>query len=328
MTDPDMPLIELRHVSKTFRLRRGLFAPPAELHAVNDVSMRIARGSITAIVGESGCGKTTLARMLLGLARPSAGEILVDGTPLGVLDRRAYAARVQPVFQDPVSSLNPKKTVAQIVRLALDAHRIGTRAERAERVREVLDLVDLPQRFLHAYPNQLSGGQCQRVAIARALAIGPEAIVCDEPTSALDVSVQAHILNLILDLWEKTGTAFILISHDMALVEIMAQRTAVMYLGRVVEADDTARLFRQPRHPYTQALLSAVMTPDPACGLPDIAFSGIAPDPTDPPPGCAFHPRCPRAFAPCAAERPVLVEAGGRAVACHLHPAEGRTGSL
>ncbi|MFC3227485.1 ABC transporter ATP-binding protein [Marinibaculum pumilum] len=330
MTGEAAPLLELRHVGKSFRLRGALFGPARQLHAVRDVSLQIPRGSITAIVGESGCGKSTLARMLLGLETPSSGEILIDGQPIGALDRRAFATRVQPVFQDPVSSLNPRKTVAQIVRFPLDAHGVKHPAWRAARVREVLELVDLPQRLMHSYPSQLSGGQCQRVAIARALAIGPEAIICDEPTSALDVSVQAHILNLILDLWERTGTAFVLISHDMAVVEIMAQRIAVMYLGRVVEAGETAQVMRDPLHPYTRALLSSVMTPEPEAGLPEPAFSGMAPDPTDPPPGCAFHPRCPRAFELCAVLEPVLgkpagavPEGKGRQLACHLHPPPG-----
>ncbi|MEW5421971.1 oligopeptide/dipeptide ABC transporter ATP-binding protein [Amorphus sp. 3PC139-8] len=323
MTDRTVPLIELRDVSKSFALRSGsLFEAPRQLHAVSNLSLSIERGSITAIVGESGCGKSTLAKILLGLTDPSSGSILVEGEPIERTDRRAYAARVQPVFQDPISSLNPKKTVEQIVRFPLDAHGIGTGRSRTERVREVLKLVDLPDRVLHAYPSQLSGGQCQRVAIARALAVGPELIVCDEPTSALDVSVQANILNLILDLWERTGVAFVLISHDMAVVEIMAERTAVMYLGRVVETGPTERIFKSPLHPYTQGLLSAVMTPDPNAGLPELAVDGLTPDPISPPSGCAFHPRCPKAFAPCDVERPILGETQGRSVSCHLHVRE------
>ena len=246
------PILACHGLGRTFQVSKGLFARKAPLKAVDGVTLAIARGETLAIVGESGCGKTTLAKMLLGLLPPSEGEITLDGALMSGIDRRQLARRIQPVFQDPYSSLNPRKTVLQIVGLPLVVHALGTPAERRRRVEAIMDLVGLPRRLLHSCPAQLSGGQRQRVAIARALVIRPDIFICDEPTSALDVSVQALILNLLLELRRELGLTFVFISHDLAVVEHMASRVAVMYLGRVVEEGAAADVFDDPRHPLYQ----------------------------------------------------------------------------
>ena len=317
-----VPVLECSRVTRLFRVRRGLFESPVPLRAVDDVSFAVRAGEVLAIVGESGCGKTTLARMLLGLLPPSGGSIRFAGRPIGEVGRSEIAARVQPVFQDPYSSLNPRKTLGQIVGLPLAVHRIGGEAERRARVAEIMGLVGLAPHLVHAYPNQLSGGQRQRVAIARALAIQPDIVVFDEPTSALDVSVQAQILNLLLELRQTLNLTYVFISHDLAVVEHIADRVAVMYLGRLVELGETARIFENPRHPYTETLLRSILTPDPGLGLPPGPFAGDFPDPLDPPPGCRFHPRCPRVMEMCASAAPrALTDSSGR-VECHLYNGE------
>ena len=316
------PVLECDRVTRLFRVRRGLFEAPATLRAVDDVSFSVCEGEVLAIVGESGCGKTTLARMLLGLLAPSGGSIRFAGRPMRDVGRSEIAARVQPVFQDPYSSLNPRKTLGQIVGLPLAVHRIGGERERRSRVAEIMELVGLPAHLVHAYPNQLSGGQRQRVAIARALAIRPAIVVFDEPTSALDVSVQAQILNLLLELRRTLNLTYVFISHDLAVVEHIADRVAVMYLGRLVELGETGDIFERPRHPYTETLLRSILTPDPALGLPPGPFGGDFPDPLDPPPGCRFHPRCPSAMEACRAAPPrPLTDSAGR-VECHLYNGE------
>ncbi len=314
-------LIEIADVHRTFRVRRGLFAPAAQLHAVAGVSLAVRKGEVLGIVGESGCGKSTLARMILGLLPPSSGTIRLGGRGLRSVPRRERARRMQPVFQDPYSSLNPRRRIADIVRLPLDVQGTGSADERRARAIAVLDKVGLPQRYADSYPSQLSGGQRQRVAIARALVTGPEIVVCDEPTSALDVSVQSQILNLLMDLRRDLGLTYVFISHNLAVVEHLATRVAVMYLGRVVELAPTPEIFFAPRHPYTQALLASVLTPEPGLGIPDAGLGDSSPDPLDVPPGCPFHPRCPRAFAPCAGTVPRDVAVGSATVACHLHDA-------
>ncbi len=316
------PVLECDRVTRLFRVTRGLFETPATLRAVDDVSFSVQEGEVLAIVGESGCGKTTLARMLLGLLPPSGGSIRFAGRPMRQVGRSEIAARVQPVFQDPYSSLNPRKTLGQIVGLPLAVHRIGGEPERRSRVAEILDLVGLPAHLVHAYPNQLSGGQRQRVAIARALAIQPRIVVFDEPTSALDVSVQAQILNLLLELRQNLNLTYVFISHDLAVVEHIADRVAVMYLGRLVELGGTAAIFDSPRHPYTETLLRSILTPDPSLGLPPGPFGGDFPDPLDPPPGCRFHPRCPSAMEACRAVPPVAVTDTAGRVECHLYNGE------
>jgi peptide/nickel transport system ATP-binding protein len=319
------PLLEAIEIHRRFTLGGGLFREPRVLRAVSGVSLRVAKGEVLALVGESGCGKTTLARMLLGVLAPSSGEVRLGGRPLSELGRAASARRIQPIFQDPYSSLNPRKRVGSIIALPLVVHRIGDRAERRRRVDAMMERVGLAHRLRESYPSELSGGQRQRVAIARALVMAPEIVICDEPTSALDVSVQSQILNLLQDLQRDLGLTYILISHNLAVVEHIATRVAVMYLGRVVEEAATATLFAAPRHPYTRALLASVLTPEPGRGLPDTRLGAGAPNPLDPPTGCAFHPRCPEAMAVCRASVPPLAAIGDTRVDCHLYAPELRT---
>ena len=314
-------VLECRGVGRVFSIGAGLFGTGKTLRAVDNVDLALKRGEVLAIVGESGCGKTTLARMMLGLLAPSGGEIRFGGVPITSVGRTEVARRVQPVFQDPYSSLNPRKTLAQIIALPLEVHNIGTREERRARVEELMELVGLPRRLIYVYPSQLSGGQRQRVAIARALAMRPEVVICDEPTSALDVSVQAQILNLLQDLRRELNLTFVIVSHNLAVVEHMADRVAVMYLGRLIEAGPTAEIFARPRHPYTQTLLDSVLTPDPTRGLPEFALGPGFPNPLAPPPGCAFHPRCPKVMPRCKEQRPATTHEGARLVECHLYEA-------
>jgi peptide/nickel transport system ATP-binding protein len=312
-------LIEAHGLRRSFPVNVGMFRPPQTLHAVNGVDLEVQRGNVLGIVGESGCGKSTLARMLLGLTPPSSGFIRIDGEDVARMDRRALARRVQPVFQDPYSSLNPRRTVAAIVSFPLEVHGMGTAHARRAKAIAMLERVGLGARHADSTPGQLSGGQRQRVAIARALVMNPEIVICDEPTSALDVSVQAQILNLLMELRQEFNLTYVFISHNLAVVEHIATDVAVMYLGRVVEYAPTATLFANPRHPYTRALLASVLTPEPGLGIPDTGLGLSFPDPIHPPPGCPFHPRCPQRFAPCDAQRPMLLDDGSGRVACHLY---------
>ncbi|MGH6780143.1 MAG: ABC transporter ATP-binding protein [Bradyrhizobium sp.] len=316
------PMLEIRNVERRFVVDGGLFRTRRVLHAVNGVSLTVGKGEVLGLVGESGCGKSTLARMMLGLLPPSSGEILFDGTAVDKLDRGTLARRVQPIFQDPYSSLNPRKTVGAIIGLPLDVHRLGRPAERRAKVEEMMGRVGLARRLHGVYPGQLSGGQRQRVAIARALIIRPEVMICDEPTSALDVSVQSQILNLLQDLQREFGLTLLLISHNLAVVQHMATRVAVMYLGQIVEESDTISLFRNARHPYTQALLASILTPEPELGLPDTHLGTAFPNPLEPPTGCTFHPRCPHAMPVCSQEPPSPRTIAGSSVRCHLYDAE------
>ena len=308
--------IEVVGLSRVFDQRQGLFGAPRHLVAVDDIGFRVAPGRSIGIVGESGCGKSTLARILLGLLPPSAGTVRIEGHALSDMDRRARARLIQPVFQDPMSSLNPRRRVADIVALPLLVQGIG-RAERARRVGAMLERVGLGADTAPRYPAQLSGGQRQRVAIARALVNEPRILVCDEPTSALDVSVQAQILNLLNDLRAAFDLTLVFISHNLAVVEHIADEVAVMYLGRIVEHDASEAVFRAPRHPYTRALLASVLTPEPGLGLPDVKLGEGYPDPSNIPPGCRFHPRCPIAIDICRVRPPER-----EAVECHLAPEE------
>ncbi|OSN05923.1 ATP-binding cassette domain-containing protein [Lonsdalea iberica] len=266
--------LELCVLSRVFRLNRGIFTKSGEIRAVNNVSLRIRRGETLGLVGESGCGKSTLAKMLLGLLPPTSGNVLIEGREIDAADRKALASRIQPIFQDPYSSLNPRRTVADIVEVALRLHNIGTPEERRSRVKEMLDVVGMPARTHQQYPGQLSGGQRQRVAIARALIMRPAILVCDEPTSALDVSVQAQILNLLLALKQEFGLTYLFISHNLSVVEHLVDHVAVMQKGTIVEQGTRDQIFRSPQHPYTKTLLASVLTPEPGLGIPDISQFG------------------------------------------------------
>ena len=311
------PAIEVRNVEKIFRQSTGMFSAPRMVRAVDGVSFAVPRGGCFGIVGESGCGKSTLARLILGLHPATGGDILVDGRTLGTMPRRERAKLIQPVFQDPFSSLNPRRRVVDIVGMALVAQGVAD-AERRSRVSEMLARVGLTAEQGQRLPTQLSGGQRQRVAIARALVVRPSIVVCDEPTSALDVSVQAQILNLLADLRRDLGLTLVFISHNLAVVEHICDEVAVMYLGRIVERADTDALFHRPSHPYTRALLDSVLTPEPGLGIPDVGLGDSYPDPANIPPGCRFHPRCPMVQDSCRTTQQTARNLAGRTVECML----------
>ena len=312
------PILRIEDVRKTYLVSAGVFKGQQALKAVNGVSLTVPKGSVLGLVGESGCGKTTVAKLVLGLEKATSGNIFIAGQSLSSISPKNIARRVQPVFQDPYSSLNPRKSIAKIISLPLRALGLaGARAQWEAKVDEIMEIVGLPPRLKYNYPNQLSGGQRQRVAVARALIMRPEVVLCDEPTSALDVSVQAQILNLLLKLRRELNLTYVIITHDLAVVEHMATRVAVMYLGRIVEEADTRAIFAHPRHPYTQALLASVLTPDPALGLPETHLGIAYPNPIDPPPGCTFHPRCPKADDRCASVVPQPTIENDRLVECH-----------
>jgi len=307
------PAIETVTLSRSFVQAAGAFAPPRRVVAVDEVSLSVPPGSALGIVGESGCGKTTLARIMLGLLPPTAGTVRIDGRSLAAMGRRERARLIQPVFQDPMSSLNPRRRIGDIVALPLAAAGRLSHRKRRERVMAMLERVGLGTATAVRYPAQLSGGQRQRVAIARALVIEPRILICDEPTSALDVSVQAQILNLLAELRATFNLTLVFISHNLAVVEHIADEVAVMYLGRIVEHATADAVFGTPRHPYTRALLASVLTPEPGLGIPDVPLGEGYPDPANIPPGCRFHPRCPIAIPCCRTEPPARA-----AVECHL----------
>ncbi len=323
------PLLAVRDLVKRFPLgRAGLLGRPRHwVHAVEGVSFELERGQTLGLVGESGCGKSTVARAILGLHPPTSGSVRLDGVELVGLSRRAWLPhrrRMQMIFQDPYGSLDPRQTVGSILAEPLTIHRIGKPRERRLRAMALLDVVGLDPRFVQRYPHEFSGGQRQRIGIARALALEPELLACDEPVSALDVSIQAQIVNLLKELRERFGLALIFIAHDLAVVRHLCERVAVMYLGRIVELAPRDALFAAPAHPYTRALLSAVPIPDPTRerARRRIVLEGDVPSPTAPPSGCAFHPRCPeRAQVPgerCSRERPELQPHALGIRACHL----------
>jgi peptide/nickel transport system ATP-binding protein len=310
-------LLEARDLRRQFT--RGGLLGRTHLRAVDGVDLEVHEGEVLALVGESGCGKTTLGRLLLGLDQPDTGAVKLDGQALSTLDRRTVRRRLQPVFQDPYASLDPRWTVSRTVREALDAQRVGGRGARRARVEGLLDAVGLEPRLAASLPHELSGGQRQRAAIAAAVAPQPDLIVADEPVSALDVLVQAQILNLIASLQREFGLTIVFITHNLSVVEHLADRVAVMYLGRIVELGATADVLRDPQHPYTRALIDSVPHTDPA-RRPDLEpLRGEIPSPIDPPSGCRFHTRCPIAVDMCRSADPALrADAAGRVVACHL----------
>jgi len=303
------PLLVLVDVVKTFTVPRGLFGSQT-VSAVAGVSLDVGAREVVGLVGESGSGKTTLARAVLGLAPIDSGRIIFDGVDVATLTRREvkeFRRRVQPVFQDPFASLDPRWTVGRSVRESLDHYRVGTPQQRDRRVLELLDRVGLSHSYAERLPRQLSGGQRQRVGIAAALASSPDLIVADEPVSALDVSVQAQVLNLLASLQQDLGVAVLFVAHDLAVVEHISQRVAVMYLGKLVETGSANEVFRSPRHPYTRALVEAIPHPDPARRRDFAPIEGEIPSPLSPPTGCRFHPRCPLAIEECRSLDPVLI---------------------
>lgn len=312
-------MINAFDVTRNFTISRGMFRGKQQLKAVSGVNLTVERGEVLALVGESGCGKTTLAKMLLGLLPQTSGTVELCGQQIADVPRLELARTVQPIFQDPYSSLNPRKRIGSIIALPMKVQGIDDEDTMRRRVEETMDLVGLPPRLFTAFPNQLSGGQRQRVAIARALVNRPKVVICDEPTSALDVSVQSQILNLLNDLRNELNLTYIIISHNLAVVEHIATRVAVMYLGRIVEVADTETLFSDPKHPYTRALLASVLTPDPNLEVPNNQLGASYPNPIDPPSGCAFHPRCVNAMPQCSKIVPNGSTQGEHYVECHLY---------
>ncbi len=319
-----MPLLEVKNLKVYFPVKHGLFSRVrAHVKAVDDISLALAPGETLGLVGESGCGKTTLGRAIIRLIEPTAGQVFFENeeiTGMDGSDLRARRRRFQMIFQDPYGSLNPRMTVGEIIGEAIDIHKLAASKEAREaRIKELLKAVGLDPLHAQRYPHEFSGGQRQRIGIARALAVEPKLIVCDEPVSALDVSVQAQIINLLQDLQRERGLAFLFIAHDLAVVEHISRRVMVMYLGKTVELAEAKVLCREPKHPYTQALISAVPVVDPDAKRRRIVLPGDVPSPIDPPPGCPFHPRCPVAEARCRTEVPALREiTPGHWAACHL----------
>jgi oligopeptide/dipeptide ABC transporter ATP-binding protein len=323
MADANQPVIEVRDLKKHFPVRKGLLRRTVgQVYAVDGISFAIGAGETLGLVGESGCGKTTAGRAVLRLTEPTSGAIEVNGediTKLSKAEMRPYRRQMQIVFQDPFSSLNPRMVVGDIVGEPLSVHGVVHGKELKEQVAALFQRVGLRPAQMANYPHQFSGGQRQRIGIARALALGPKLIVADEPVSALDVSIQAQVINLLTDLQRERQLSYLFISHNLAVVEYISHRIAVMYLGRIVEYADTKSIFTRGQHPYTEALLSAVPVPDPAIKRKKIVLQGDVPSPVKPPPGCHFHTRCPYAVARCRVESPLLREiAPGHHVSCHL----------
>jgi len=328
MTDApllEVPLLEVNDLKKHFPIHKGVFSKVSgQVYAVDGVSFSIGRGETLGLVGESGCGKSTVGRTLLRLLEPTSGTVRIGGediTHLDGADLLPYRRRMQMIYQDPYASLNPRMTAGEIVGEPMVVHQLGTSAERREKVASLFDRVGLRPEGVHRYPHEFSGGQRQRIGIARALSLNPDLIVGDEPVSALDVSIQAQIINLLMDLQDEFGLSYLFVAHDLAVVEHISHRVAVMYLGRIVEMTDRQSLFEMPLHPYTEALLSAVPIPKASArSRKRVILTGDVPSPINPPPGCHFHARCPYAMPRCKVDVPVLREVvPGHVAACHLH---------
>ncbi len=324
MSSPSQPLLSVRGLKKYFPVRKGLFARvAAQVKAVDDVSFDVAEGETLGLVGESGCGKTTAGRSILRLIEPTEGVVDFDGESVsdasGATLRR-LRRHMQIIFQDPYASLNPRMSVSEIVGEGMVIHKLASSRRDLElRVRELLAQTGLDPNYVNRYPHEFSGGQRQRIGIARALSLNPKFIVCDEAVSALDVSIQAQVINLLMNLRDKMGLSFLFVAHDLSVVRHISHRVAVMYLGRIVELAPTREVFRKPRHPYTKALLSAVPRADPTAKVDRVVLQGDVPSPMNPPPGCAFHTRCPVAMDHCKTEVPPLRDAGGgHTFTCHL----------
>ena len=317
------PLLEARSLIKHFPVRRGLLSRPVGVvRAVDDVTFSVGVGKTLGLVGESGCGKTTTAKLVLKLEDPTGGELRFEGRDIRGLDAegvKGYRRAVQAVFQDPFASLKPRMRVDAIIAEPLVTHERLDGAEVAKRVSRLIDLVGLPERTARLFPHEFSGGQRQRIAIARSLALSPRLVVLDEPVSALDVSIRAQILNLLRDLQAQLGLSYLFIAHDLAAVAHMSHTIAVMYLGQIVEIGDAQTIATRPRHPYTQALFAAALPSHPAETREEMVLSGEVPSPLNPPAACRFHPRCPHAMPRCSTEEPVLRETDGRQVSCHLY---------
>ena len=315
------PLFEARHIVKNFQIGGGLLKKTRIVHAVVDVSLTIEKGETFGLVGESGCGKSTFGRTVLRLYEPTSGQILLDGEDITHVNMRPYRKRMQIVFQDPYASLDPRMTVGDIVGEPLDIQgACASKAERQERILELLNLVGLNSEHMNRYPHEFSGGQRQRVSIARAMALHPDFMVCDEPISALDVSIQAQVINMLMELQQKLGMAYLFIAHDLNVVRHISKHVGVMYLGSLVEVCESNSLYRNPMHPYTQALLSAIPIPDPQVSRSRqrVVLEGDVPSPIDPPKGCKFHTRCPYATEICRMQRPeTITVAPGHTCACH-----------
>ncbi len=323
MAEAPPPVLEVEGLSKHFPVRKGLLRRTVgHVYAVDEVSFTIGAGETLGLVGESGCGKTTVGRVILRLIEPTAGTIRLDGhdvTRLGKLDMRPFRREMQIIFQDPFSSLNPRKRAGDIVGEPLKVHGVLSKSARREQVAALFERVGLRRAQMDNFPHQFSGGQRQRIGVARALALNPKLIIGDEPVSALDVSIQAQVINLLMDLQRDMKLSYLFISHNLAVVEHISHRIAVMYLGRIVEYTDKTTLFTRPLHPYTEALLAAVPVPDPAIKRTKLVVQGDVPSPLNPPPGCRFHTRCPYAEARCKVDVPLLREVEpGHHVACHL----------
>lgn len=317
-------LLEVKNLKKYFPVKAGIFKKTvAHVKAVDDISFAVKEGETLGLVGESGCGKSTTGRTILRLLEATAGEVVFEGKNVMDLDKkemRAIRRDMQIIFQDPYASLNPRMTVADIVGEPLDIHKLAkNKKARNKRVKQILENVGLGEEYMHRYPHEFSGGQRQRIGVARALAVDPKLIIADEPVSALDVSVQAQVVNLLQDLQKEYGLTYLFIAHDLSVVKHISDRVAVMYLGKIVELTSKEELFQNPMHPYTQSLLSAIPEADPKKKKDRIILKGDVPSPVDPPSGCRFHPRCPKAFDLCSVKEPEFKEyADGHYAACHL----------